>query len=603
MFELLVKYKVNYVDDGFEIIQPIIKDNQDICDSTTHDFYYLKDKNACFLANYKSVNEKIMNGLVNNKKVFVSKDLNYHYIDEKDIQILENSNKKEIEFGYYIYITKNLNNKYYIFYISDKKVKNWNNDNNIIMPVTKEIYDILLQLYNKYPYCYFSIKDIKENIELSDICIKHFYLTQDNLDEKIDMINMDIDLNLSYTYLSEPTYHVVQYFINKNLLSVKNINRCKYIDLLTFIKNNFYQIFTLEDPFNDSMQFKTITEIESLSGNEKNTILGVFKQDSAVLKIQLYTYIKNNKKSVYKLYVSNIHKTQFLSFQYLNCCSLYNLKYIDDCIISNMVLLDSSLNISTENITIDNIDDAFLFSTIEDILLYYNIDRTFLDIQIQDKFISVDIKTNYDEKFYFTLLPYRSEKNLAILKQVDKKDLTTDDYIYIEDKAIIEYIKHIESKNLIPLISMDSSIIRNININSIMVITPEMKTLDEKKYLLLEKVKQKLYNKYANVNLFEFTYFIKMIEELSLYGVFINIPDDNDFDKIQKEIQELNIADFKKNKLLEYIKIIKNEYTKYDSMQQEFMDFYFNTYMTLEQINDETELNEFTDNTIKKYFG
>ena len=51
------------------------------------------------------------------------------------------------------------------------------------------------------------------------------------------------------------------------------------------------------------------------------------------------------------------------------------------------------------------------------------------------------------------------------------------------------------------------------------------------------------------------------------------------------------------------IKIIKNEYTKYDSMQQEFMDFYFNTYMTLEQINDETELNEFTDNTIKKYFG
>ena len=150
---------------------------------------------------------------------------------------------------------------------------------------------------------------------------------------------------------------------------------------------------------------------------------------------------------------------------------------------------------------------------------------------------------------------------------------------------------------------MDSSIIRNININSIMVITPEMKTLDEKKYLLLEKVKQKLYNKYANVNLFEFTYFIKMIEELSLYGVFINIPDDNDFDKIQKEIQELNIADFKKNKLLEYIKIIKNEYTKYDSMQQEFMDFYFNTYMTLEQINDETELNEFTDNTIKKYFG
>ena len=69
------------------------------------------------------------------------------------------------------------------------------------MPVTKEIYDILLQLYNKYPYCYFSIKDIKENIELSDICIKHFYLTQDNLDEKIDMINMNIDLNSSYNFI------------------------------------------------------------------------------------------------------------------------------------------------------------------------------------------------------------------------------------------------------------------------------------------------------------------------------------------------------------------------------------------------------------------
>ena len=69
----------------------------------------------------------------------------------------------------------------------------------------------------------------------------------------------------------------------------------------------------MEDPFDDSMQFKTITEIESLSGNEKNTILGVFKQDSAVLKIQLYTYIKNNKP-VYKLYVQISIKHNFLSF-------------------------------------------------------------------------------------------------------------------------------------------------------------------------------------------------------------------------------------------------------------------------------------------------
>lgn len=596
MFELLVKYNVKYYDDCLEILKPTYTNNENVFQYISHSFNDLKSKNSLFVIQYDTMNQKIMDALHDNKKIKISKDINYHYIREQDIVIEDY--EQEYEEKYVVYVTNNLQEENFIFYISNKKLMNV--DDCSIIEISKEIYDMLINTKKKLPYCYFKLINEQKIESLDDLSIVHFCLEKDEL--KIYSNDFSIlEYNEELTYLSEPTYKIIEFLVNKNTLTYDIIQKSKYMNMLTFIKNNFYNLYVLENPYDNDKPYCTISTLLDITGLEGSNIFGVFKLDPSIISIQNYLMIKQKKLTEYKMYIQDIEKTQFLSLQYFNICSTYNIKFMNDSIIQNAVLLNENNEIVDTVFTIKNIDKIFIFNSFEDMLLYKYVDHKFLKITFINNKISIDMKYNeYNINQYIELQPYHGEKNLVEMDFATSLDKSKE-YIYITDKAIIEYIKHIKSKNLIPVCSNDAHSLKNLNINSIMVITPEMRELELEKYVLQEKINQYFYFKYKNVNIHNFLLFVKIIQELSLYGIFINILDNNDFQKIYENIRDLTIPQHKKTKLLNNFQIIKTEYTKYENMYEEYISFIFDVYMKLEQINDMDEFLKLKKDIIEKY--
>lgn len=617
MFELPAIYKVKYNEEDFEILYPV--NDKDIEKTVTHDFDYLKKHDCHFFINYKNIHLKVMEALLNNKKVKVSKFINYHYLQEDDIEIFESEQQNNTDMGYYIYTTQNFSNETFIFYITNKKIISCSNLTCI--EISEELYNILNQCYNKYPYAYLKIINYQIDMKLTieDIRLIHYYVdfTTQTLNQQINnILDNDIILNIKHGTTSEPVYSVLNVLNQKQILDMTKIQHIKeHLDIITFIKNYFYKVITKENMFYELPIYKKLLDVENITGNEREAILVLFKNDPIIHDIKTSKYLKT-KYSKYQLYIQNLHVTQFLSFHYISCI-IYNLEFMTNNYIHNVLCLNQNSNFS--KISVDDIlffeneDNLLFFENVDELFLYQNIDKNFLNIVNDNDIVSVSLKnkreilSSLNQKTMNNVLilsEYKTNKLFKLIRTLKKNENIDDyEYVYLKDNSVFNYIQQIESKKLIPIISKNDINICNIDINSIMVITPEMKELEEQKYFLQNKINTNMFLKYKDIDILDFLLFVKIIQELSLYGIFINILEETDFEQLKTNIQNLSLPLYKKDKIIQNIHIIQNNYLKYDKLYNEYIDIIFDTSAKLEQINDMEEFLKLKEELELKYKG
>lgn len=599
MYEILMRYNVKYHDDKIEILNPVLNTDNHPAESATHDFNILKEKNLNFVVTSADINNKILKNLLEGNKVYVSNDINYHYLNADNIEIdfIENiDNIKNMCCGI---LSRTLDQETYISYISSKINMDWPEDSYVRLD--DQLYKAMTELYDSAPHVYFKLFKSGSDVELvmDDVQLIQFYIQNNKLykDSKSFSYYTPEDVySNDRVYLTEESYYALNHLVMEKLLlqvSKELYEDLKFINLKELISKILYKISTEDNPFDDTTRFHPVRDIENIQEKEVETILGIFKTDPGVLKYQKYKLDKLAKNVIdMSLYISNLHKTQFLSLEYFNLGSVYNLKNMNSDMIINGVF--------------DETGEFKKFKTNADLELYGNIDSRFLKIEFENNYAIVSINEEKNFPIYKNaceVIPYNIGKPYGILKPAQEilnleleYDLSKTVYV---DVPIMKYLKELYAKNLIPVIPYDNKILCNIGINNIIVLSQDLCELENRKRIFSEELKQKLLLKSHNITLKELVYFVETIQEFSLYGIFIKLSEDIDFDDIKLKISEFNMPEYKKQYIKDKLKIIEDNYMKYIESYQFYKDEYIETLIDVEKIENIDSLNKMINEDFK----